>query len=154
MREVPVSIGFDVNTETLAATKTSTHSPQVAAKPRDAAPDACQSQRRARVLLLIKGLGLGGAEKLFSMAAPHLDRQRFEYEVGYFLPWKDALVGELESHGLPVTCFDIRRPWVAAGIFEVAAIICSDGNSTSCTCTCRFPAFWDEWPESVPACPP
>jgi glycosyltransferase involved in cell wall biosynthesis len=57
-----------------------------------------------RVLVLIKGLGRGGAEQLLASAAPHLDRSRFRYEVAYLLPWKNALVGELERHGLAVTC--------------------------------------------------
>ncbi len=64
---------------------------------------------RPRVLWLIKGLGLGGAEKLLSMAVPHLDRSRFDYEAGFFLPWKDALVDDLQMQGVPVTCFDIRN---------------------------------------------
>lgn len=63
---------------------------------------------KARVLWLIKGLGLGGAEKLLAMSAPYLDRDRFDYEVGYFLPWKDALVGDLESHGVKVSCFGTK----------------------------------------------
>lgn len=71
--------------------------------------------RRARVLLLIKGLGLGGAEKLLSMAAPHFDRDRFAYEVGYFLPWKNALAEELRGQDVPVTCFDIKHPWSVGG---------------------------------------
>ena len=64
-----------------------------------------------RVLILIKGLGLGGAETLLTSAAPHLDHQRFRYHVGYFLPWKDALVEPLAAAGLPVCCFGIR--WMA-----------------------------------------
>lgn len=57
-----------------------------------------------RVLLLIKGLGRGGAEQLLVNAAPYLDRSRFQYEVAYLLPWKDALAGELRAHGLEVSC--------------------------------------------------
>jgi glycosyltransferase involved in cell wall biosynthesis len=57
-----------------------------------------------RVLILIKGLGRGGAEQLLASAAPYADRSRFEYEVAYVLPWKDALVGELERQGLRVSC--------------------------------------------------
>lgn len=72
-------------------------------------------QRPVRVLWLIKGLGLGGAEMLFEMAAPHLDRDRFDYQVGYFLPWKDALVERLRQHQLPVTCFDIPRGFSLGG---------------------------------------
>jgi glycosyltransferase involved in cell wall biosynthesis len=57
-----------------------------------------------RVLILIKGLGRGGAEQLLASAAPYADRSRFQYEVAYVLPWKNALVGELERQGLRVSC--------------------------------------------------
>ena len=83
--------------------------------------DQLLKDERIRVLWLIKGLGLGGAEMLFAMAAPHVDRSRFDYEVGYFLPWKDALVQDLENHGLPVTCFDIKRNISVAGLRRLVA---------------------------------
>jgi glycosyltransferase involved in cell wall biosynthesis len=57
-----------------------------------------------RILLLIKGLGRGGAEQLLVSAACHLDRRRFEYNVAYLLPEKDALVSELATAGLRVHC--------------------------------------------------
>jgi glycosyltransferase involved in cell wall biosynthesis len=63
----------------------------------------------SRILLLIKGLGRGGAEQLLLSAAPHVDRDRFEYEVAYLLPWKNALVGSLEQAGMPVHCLDGAR---------------------------------------------
>jgi glycosyltransferase involved in cell wall biosynthesis len=56
---------------------------------------------------LIKGLGLGGAETLLLNAAPHFDRQRFHYTIGYLLPWKDALCDPLRKSGLDVRCFNI-----------------------------------------------
>lgn len=59
-----------------------------------------------RILLLIKGLGRGGAEQLLVNAAPYVDKDRFAYQVAYLLPWKDALVGELEETGIPSTCLD------------------------------------------------
>ena len=67
------------------------------------------------VLLLIKGLGRGGAEQLLVTASSHLDRDRFRYEVAYLLPWKDALVGPLEAAGLSTHCLDGGRGagWVA-----------------------------------------
>jgi glycosyltransferase involved in cell wall biosynthesis len=58
------------------------------------------------VLILIKGLGRGGAEQLLVSAARYVDSSRFEYGVAYLLPWKDALVGELKETGLPVHCLD------------------------------------------------
>jgi glycosyltransferase involved in cell wall biosynthesis len=63
---------------------------------------------RLRVLLLITGLGLGGAERLLERAIPHLDRDRFHYRLAYLLAWKDALVGPFEAAGIPVYCLDYR----------------------------------------------
>ncbi len=57
-----------------------------------------------KVLLLIKGLGRGGAEQLLSTSAPYLDRGRFSYQVAFVRRDKDALVGELRSAGLRVEC--------------------------------------------------
>jgi glycosyltransferase involved in cell wall biosynthesis len=68
-----------------------------------------------RVLTLIKGLGRGGAEQLLLSAAPYLNKNKFTYEVAYLLPWKDALVEELEKKGLRVHCLNGARGagWVA-----------------------------------------
>ena len=55
-----------------------------------------------RVLVLIKGLGRGGAEQLLLSAAPHWDRTRFDYEVAYLLEEKDALVAPLQEEGVGV----------------------------------------------------
>jgi glycosyltransferase involved in cell wall biosynthesis len=67
-----------------------------------------------RVLHLIKGLGRGGAEQLLLSAARYLDRSRFDHQVAYLLPWKDALVGPLRSVGLEVHCLGGGRSlaWV------------------------------------------
>jgi glycosyltransferase involved in cell wall biosynthesis len=68
-----------------------------------------------RVLLLIKGLGRGGAEMILSSAAAHLNRQRFRYEVAYLLPWKDSLAADLRAAGMDVNCLDGARGvgWIA-----------------------------------------
>ncbi len=65
---------------------------------------------RTRVLLLIKGLGAGGAEQLLVNALPHLDRSRFEYHVAYILPWKDDNVPYFEAHDVPVHCLGGGNP--------------------------------------------
>jgi len=64
---------------------------------------------RPQVLHLIKGLGLGGAERLIAEGAKCWDRQRFQYSVGYFVPWKDQLVDQLSRSGIEVTLFGNGR---------------------------------------------
>ena len=68
-----------------------------------------QTEQR-RVLVLIKGLGLGGAENLIAEAVDVWDRERFEYQVAYMLPWKDQLVSRLEDQDVPVHCLGWDRP--------------------------------------------
>ena len=70
-----------------------------------------------RVLVLIKGLGLGGAENLIAEAVESWDRERFEYHVAYMLPWKDQLVPRLEEQDVPVHClgWDPPAPLRTAG---------------------------------------
>lgn len=66
--------------------------------------------RRPRVLVLVKGLGIGGAETLIADSARLWDRDSFEYRVAYFLPWKDHLVPALEAQEVDVTCLEWRGP--------------------------------------------
>jgi glycosyltransferase involved in cell wall biosynthesis len=74
--------------------------------------------RRPRVLLLIKGLGLGGAERLLVDVVATRDRERFDYEVAYVLSDQDALVPAMANTGVPVHALggsvsaDLR--WTAA----------------------------------------
>lgn len=65
--------------------------------------------RRTRVLILTKGLGRGGTERLIAGTARLLDRDRFELDVAYLLPWKDAFVAEVEATGTAVHCLDGPR---------------------------------------------
>jgi glycosyltransferase involved in cell wall biosynthesis len=62
-----------------------------------------------RILILIKGLGRGGAEQLLVNAAPHFDAAKFSFDVAYLLPWKNALVPELEAAGVHVQCLHGAR---------------------------------------------
>lgn len=66
------------------------------------------------VLMLIKGLGRGGAEQLILNSLPYLDRDRYRFEIAYLLPHKDALVTLIEDAGIPVTCLTdpARMGWV------------------------------------------
>jgi glycosyltransferase involved in cell wall biosynthesis len=58
--------------------------------------------RPLRVLLVIKCLGYGGAERLLVDMAAAVDRSRFEYEVAYVLRSQDALVPAIRAGGTPV----------------------------------------------------
>jgi glycosyltransferase involved in cell wall biosynthesis len=68
--------------------------------------------------MLIKGLGLGGAERLLVEVMANRDRDRFDYEVAYVLAGQKALVPALASVGVPVHALggtasaDLR--WTAA----------------------------------------
>jgi glycosyltransferase involved in cell wall biosynthesis len=61
------------------------------------------------VLVTVKGLGIGGAEKLIAESARLWDRDRFDYRVAYALPWKDQLVEPIRSLGIPVECIGTDR---------------------------------------------
>lgn len=62
------------------------------------------ADQRIRVLHVVKGLGPGGAERLLCVAAAERNRERFDYDVAYVLPWKDHLVAELTGDGVGVHC--------------------------------------------------
>lgn len=66
---------------------------------------------RVRVLWLIKGLGPGGAEQLLVNHAVVRDRERFDIEAAYLVPWKHHLVPRLEAEGVDVVCLDGPREW-------------------------------------------
>ena len=51
---------------------------------------------------MTKSLGHGGAERLLVDLAANGDRTAFEYEVAFILESEDALVGALQSQGIPV----------------------------------------------------
>ena len=57
---------------------------------------------RPRILLLIKGLGLGGAERLLVALTECRDRANFDYAVAYVLEEQDALVPAMRAAGVPV----------------------------------------------------
>lgn len=70
----------------------------------DGVRSSAEAVRPKRLLLLTKGLGRGGTERLLVGGLSYLDPTRFEAEVAYLLPWKDALVAEVDALGVPVHC--------------------------------------------------
>ncbi len=91
-------------------------------------PPTPVSEKPARVLSLIKGLGPGGAERLLVEQAAGGDRERFQHEVAYVLDWKRHLVPELEALGVRTHCLgvnDERDPrWATrlAGLLRTGAL--------------------------------
>lgn len=61
------------------------------------------------MIVAIKGLGIGGAERLISEGARFWDRSSFDYHVVYALPWKDQLVPDLERLRVPTHSIGGRR---------------------------------------------
>ncbi|MGH8914714.1 MAG: glycosyltransferase [Acidimicrobiia bacterium] len=80
-----------------------------------------------RVLVLIKGLGIGGAEKLISEGARFWDRERFDYSVAYVLPWKDQLVAELGDLKVPVDMIGTDRGLTGQALVELRRLISRRG---------------------------
>lgn len=64
------------------------------------------------ILVVIKGLALGGAERMLAEASRYWDRSEFDYRVAYFLPERDELVGDLEEADIPVMCLGGRGGWL------------------------------------------
>jgi len=82
---------------------------------------------KRKVLVLIKGLGLGGAERLLIDSLPFMNRAQYDYHVGYLLPWKGLLAGDLEAAGIPVHCLGRSTTgtassgsWTAVGLLPGA----------------------------------
>jgi L-malate glycosyltransferase len=79
-----------------------------------------------RVLWLIKGLGPGGAERLLTLSARLRDRRRVQGHVAYLLPYKVALVPELQREGVAVTCLGARRWWDPRWLVRLRALLASE----------------------------
>jgi glycosyltransferase involved in cell wall biosynthesis len=65
--------------------------------------------RRTPVLLAIKGLGHGGAERLLVDSVRNGDHRAYQYEVAYVLAASDDLAGELAGAGIPVHALGADR---------------------------------------------
>ncbi|HEU4894820.1 MAG TPA: glycosyltransferase, partial [Acidimicrobiia bacterium] len=86
-------------------------------------PGASAATSRPRVLILVKGLGLGGVERILSESIPYLGRDRFEYELCYFTPWKDDVVPNFERAGITTFCLDIARDSSPRNIAKVRSFL-------------------------------
>jgi len=75
------------------------------------------------VLMLTKGLGRGGSERLLVGTVAHLDPARFRVVVAYLLPWKDALVAEVAASGADVVCLDAPSPTSLAWLGRLRRLV-------------------------------
>ncbi len=87
------------------------------------------SAPRSTVVVAIKGLGLGGAEKLIVEGSRFWDRTRFDYRVAYALPWKDQLVEPLREQDIEVRCFGSQRGMTPASALRFARLVRNLGAS-------------------------
>jgi glycosyltransferase involved in cell wall biosynthesis len=78
---------------------------------------------RIRVLWLIKGLGMGGAERLLETAIPYFDREKFDYEVAYCLAIKNDAVPALEEAKIPVHCLNFRKDYDLRGMYNLLRLL-------------------------------
>ena len=87
------------------------------------AGDGAPAGGTIRVLWLVKGLGVGGAERLLLAAAAVHDRAAFAIEAAYVVGAKDQLVAGLEAKGVPVTLLGTGAGlgWVRALRAELAS---------------------------------
>jgi L-malate glycosyltransferase len=65
---------------------------------------AAAREQRLRILHVVKGLGPGGAERLLCSAAAVRDKDTFDYDVAFVLPWKNHVVPQLTGAGVAVHC--------------------------------------------------
>jgi glycosyltransferase involved in cell wall biosynthesis len=66
-------------------------------------------KQRYKILILIKSLGLGGAERLIVDSLPYLDQEQFDYTFAYLLPWKAFLVPQFIAAKFPIYCLGAPR---------------------------------------------
>jgi glycosyltransferase involved in cell wall biosynthesis len=86
-----------------------------------------QVVKRPVVLVAIKGLGIGGAEKLISEGVRFWDRDRFDYRIAYMLPWKNQLVPEIEAFDVSVTCLGTQRGMTPGSVARLRGLVSDIG---------------------------
>ena len=79
------------------------------------------------MLILVKGLGLGGVERLLSQSLGYLDRDRFDYEACYLTPWKDDVVPDFERAGIEITCLEVESDIAPSAFTKVRRFIRDGG---------------------------
>jgi L-malate glycosyltransferase len=78
---------------------------------------------RIRVLVAIKCLGFGGAERLLVDMVARGDRRAFDYEVAYVLSSENALAPVIVDGGTPVHCLGAGRSWDVRWMARLRALL-------------------------------
>jgi L-malate glycosyltransferase len=79
--------------------------------------------RKIRVLLLIKCLGYGGAERILVDVASLANHEAFEYEAAYVLASEDGLVAQMRATGTPVHCLGSKGNWDLHWLAELRRLL-------------------------------
>jgi glycosyltransferase involved in cell wall biosynthesis len=83
------------------------------------------SARRIRVLLVIKCLGYGGAERLLVDMVAKRDVDAFHYEVAYVLASEDGLAPMIAADGTPVHALAAAGNWDLRWLARLRALVVS-----------------------------
>ena len=79
--------------------------------------------RKIRVLLVIKVLGHGGAERLLVDMVAKRDAAAFDYEVAYVLASEDGLAATIAADGTPVHALAARGNWDLRWVARLRALL-------------------------------
>ncbi len=92
----------------------------------DEPPGGSTTHDHIRVLWLIKGLGVGGAEQLLVMSARHRDRARVSPTVAYLLRVKSDLTAALREEGVASVCFGAHSSWNLRWLLQLRRLLRSN----------------------------
>ena len=79
--------------------------------------------RKIRILLVIKVLGHGGAERLLVDMVARRDTDAFDYEVAYVLASEDGLAGTIAEAGTPVHALAAKGNWDLRWVARLRALL-------------------------------
>ncbi len=79
--------------------------------------------RQLRILLVIKVLGHGGAERLLVDMVARRDTGSFHYEVAYVLASEDGLVADMAADGTPVHALGAEGNWDLRWVSRLRSLV-------------------------------
>lgn len=76
-----------------------------------------------KVMWLVKGLGVGGVERLLATSVPYLNREDFSYEIAYLDPRNDSHSEYFRANGIPAFCLDLKNHLDLRVILRLRALL-------------------------------